>query len=406
MPPPEPELQARWISGEALSESEQQRIEQWLAKDAADRDEMLAHESMESQLRCVARVRDHDNVEVFVQGVLQRVFAPAASHVPAEIAGSERTSAKPRFRPSKPAYWIYAICTAVAVLVGVGFALYLAPGRGPQPLDLGYAQLVNTRNARWKLSDATPPQLNLEGYGELHYSGGTIIKINGPAVMDLKSPDEVGVQAGNLKVIVPGRTAGLTMQTPVARIFNSATELDLNVVESGATTVEVLSGTVMYEPGSNEARSTNPVRLTPGGFNRVTTSFARVAADRDLLETACTGAGGHFFGTIQADGITAEFHSRERFQQFQRDIQTAINRDPGQFHEQWKRLVEALPGKSPTPCKDPVQHPVDVSENRARELLIKQLQSIQEKHQGNPEMQGLVNQMIQKLEAEKPENED
>ncbi|MEO1528971.1 MAG: hypothetical protein AAFX06_26415 [Planctomycetota bacterium] len=389
------ELQARYVAGEPLSSEDASRLLCWLEDNPDRRSEMMADESIDNQLHCLARLHDEELAERFVNETIERAVTSNRDDVVPVVRAVEETRPRSFLSISIPV----AICTVALVFVGVSMTWDSEPDR--DPLDFGFAEIANANDLSWELIDEASRRLRVtSGTGEIHFDNGTVAGFSAPAVVDLKAPGRLFVQTGSVKINVPPAAIGFTVETPIARIVDYGTTFDVDVGDEGRTATRVRSGIVTFESLPMSLTGADPITLTADGLNRASASASDLTKGVRSVATTASGSRGQFFGTIYAGGKTMEFSSRQSFEEFRKRFRSSMEQDPSSFHEQWEVIETTANGTSTmVESRGGTGNFQGSAAGKAQEKLIEHLRSMQKKHQGNAQMQQLLEGMIEQVEA-------
>ncbi len=428
------DMASRFAAGESLSHTDQQNLLQWLEDRPEARHEFFNDALIDHRIRAWVRLSDTDDALNFIDSTMAAIEhgEPQAlneSRPPRIEADSDREhrfsilvsedSTNPTL-PLKSAFLtFFAACLVLILLGGLSWIVFVGDAPvGNQPIttmvpnlpaqshDVGFAKVGSANNATWKNPRVQGDRLSsdnltlLRGTAEIQFDKGTTVSLTAPASLTLRSPDSVFLNNGNMAVLVPTPAIGFTVQTPVARIVDLGTEFDVSVAVSGATETQVNAGVVTFEPRSDGSGPGKPIRLMADGLNRAMASAPNVAGMRLPVSMTASGIQGQFLGSITANGQTMEFHSRQEFDAFQSRVNQQLQSGESGFHEQWSIMVESSSSgvrtqvQSRSSSGDPGQPPV----NNARDLLLDQLRTMREEHQGNPRMQTMIDNMIRRTE--------
>lgn len=386
------DLQTRYIAGEHLSSEEENCLLRGLDENPDTRQEMLIDEAIDNQLRCLARINDEDSVEKFVRESVERAVASQQStNFPIVIQTRERNSSR-----SYQLVSVFAsVCAMALLLIGIAVAWYATQGR--QKNDFGFAHLANSKDLSWELIDGTSRRLNVfSGYGEVHFENGTIAQFAAPVVIELRTPSTLFVESGSVKMNVPSAAVGFTVETPIARIVDLGTKFDVDVGDAGQTETRLRSGVVTFETQLVGNAQGAPIMLTAEGLNRVSARESSLTGKVRSVVTTASGPQGQFYGKIHADGQTVEFGNRQEYDDFLNRLNSVLEKNPSQFREQWQVIKETTTNGASTKVESSSRsgmlHPS--SGGNAHEMLIEQLRAMREQHQGNPQMQQLLEGMI------------
>lgn len=394
------ELQARYLSGEHLSSEEADCLLQWLNENPDARQEMLIDEAIDNQLRCMARINDVELVEKFVRDSVDRAVAMNGA-VASQQSESLPIVIQTRERKNARSYQLFSVlvslCTAALVFVGIAVAWYATQGK--HQTDFGFAHLANSKSLSWELIDGESRRLNVSsGSGEVHFDNGTIAELSSPGVFDLRTPSNLFVESGSVKLNVPPAAAGFTVETPTARIVDLGTEFDVDVGRAGQTATFVRSGVVTFEAKLIGGTLSPPIKLTADGLNRASATESPLTQDVRSTVTTANGSQGQFFGAIHAEGKTVDFSTRREFDDFQNRLASALEKEPSQFREQWKVMDQTPTGNTGTKSSDGSGVRRGPPGGRAQKMLIEQLRSMQRQNQENAPMQELLEGMILQVE--------
>lgn len=390
------ELVARWVSGDRLAPAEQQSLLEWLESHPEARHELLQDEALDSLLRCWPRL--DDTAEDFVRNCLrratggrtdqcERVSAVAAPPVvappvvvvcPPKSAGDARRSRRLFTRGA--GRWVAAVagCSVALLLGAIGWrwltrgpkaietnqpAMPFARSHDSRPEPAGaFATLAQSAGAAWETPLSAGDRLAASllkltaGTAELHFDKGTIARLSGPAVLELRNGDEVFLKRGSLTAKVPPRAVGFLVATPLSRIVDLGTEFDVVVEDLGATQTLVRRGKVSLRPQRGQEELGTPIELAVGALDRATVSVPDIAASVLPVTTIASGSEGRFLGRLSAGGKTAEFHSPTAFYEFQAQAFKQLREAPGQFGEKWPALVDGAGGDITAQNKSTAEH--------------------------------------------------
>ncbi len=350
------ELVSRWVSGDRLAPAEQQSLLDWLENHPEARRELLEDETLDSLLHCWPRLEG--TAEDFVQDCLRRAAGQRADHhEPVSAVTAPPIVALPVtvVRPPKTAddarrgrrlfagsagRWVAAVagCGAVLVLGAIGWrwlthgpravemnqpALPLAENQDSRPEpDRTFATLAQSAGAAWETPRSAGDRLAAgvlkltAGTAELHFDKGSIARLTGPAVLELRNGDEVFLKRGSLAARVPPPAVGFLVATPLSQIVDLGTEFDVVVEDSGVTRTVVRQGRVSLRPQRGQEEFGSPIELAAGALDHATVSVPDIAAAVLPVTTVAHGSQGRFLGRLSANGKTAEFHSRPAFREF------------------------------------------------------------------------------------------
>ena len=397
------ELQARYIAGEQLSSEEATGLLRLLRESPESRRDLLIDQSIDNQLRCMARLDNKESADSFIHETVQRAVALRHSQTSHDTVRIRESNESGRIRPFSIPLGISA-----AALVLISFAVIRYATRKPQHHDFGFAQITSTEDLSWELVDVDSRRLRVStGIGQVQFENGTIAELVAPAVVELRTPDKLFVKSGSVKINVSPAAVGFTVETPIARIVDLGTKLDVDVGEAGQTQARVRSGIVTFETHSMSHLRSSPIKLTAEGLNHASAEVSELTTDVQSVATTASGAEGQFFGTIHADGETVEFETREEFDSFLSRLNASLEKNPSQFHEQWKVIEKTTANSTSTMVESSggsgIMRGAPVGQRRpagAHEMMLEQLQLMQERHQGNAQMQELLDGMINQVKED------
>jgi ferric-dicitrate binding protein FerR (iron transport regulator) len=447
------ELAARVVSGERLTQADEQELLAWLQQHPEAREAYLADEALDVLLGCLGRLRATE--DDFVAATLRRV-AKSSGNSAAESPGGGPVAAnaaawpaydrmaiatRPRFKRSRLfpqlTNWqtLMLICATLLLLASGGgflllreqspFAAHHPPGKDGRenrlPPLLGFAQLEAMDGAAmWETPLAVGARLTAgplklaTGVAEIRFDKGTVARVTGPAVIDLRSPDEMLLSRGSLAARVPASAIGFTVTTPVGRVVDLGTEFDVSVNDSGNAEARVRVGKISFQPQRAGELPGKPLELTADGLDRAVTTVPDIAAPVLPVCTLVSSSQGEFVGTICANGKTMEFVSREAFEESRAVVLKQLREAPNEFSERWSIMVvettaQGAAGASvsaggsvrsgtvlgpPGTAKFPTGLP------NAREMLREQLRQQRKDNAGNPQMQELLEKLLHQLEED------
>jgi hypothetical protein len=258
------QLLAGWLVGELDAEGTQQLLE-LCRQDPAFREEVARHKLFERLIHLSA-VGGSD--ETFVAELAVRCGVR-------DNAGMDMSHAV-RWRLQWPR-WI-ASAAAACLMIGAGWWGW----SWSRPV----AVVESLTSVRWaegqkpaEVEDSLPRgrMKVAEGFVALRFSRGARLLIEGPAELDLRSPDLVRIQSGKAFAHVPESAIGFTIEGPTGRVVDKGTDFAVNVAAS-TMEVHVLKGLVEAGRGStlqplreNEAlqistNTVNSIPMDPGQF--------------------------------------------------------------------------------------------------------------------------------------------
>jgi hypothetical protein len=362
------ELVARWVSGDRLAHAEEQGLLDWLEVHPEARQELLDDEALDSLLRCWPRLEETS--ESFVESCLARagqgpvvsapIVAPPVASVP--LLKPAAGSPSGRFFSTVNRWALAAAGCCAALLLGAIILAVLARGLHPvaknQPspvftdiresrpeLQGAFATLTQSTSAAWETPVATGDRLAscwlklTSGTAELHFDKGTVASLTGPAVLELRSADEVFLRCGALTARVPPPAVGFSVATPLSRVVDLGTEFDVTVEDSGATQTAVRRGRVSFRPHRGDEDLGTPIELAAEALNHASVAVSGV--DASVLPAMIVARGqGRFLGRMSASGKTVEFHSQAAYREFRATALRQLREAPNEFGRKWPGLAD------------------------------------------------------------------
>ena len=172
-----------------------------------------------------------------------------------------------------------AAVAAVVALVFVGFKSYQRSQNMPegfasktadrsegsdfQSPASAWGQLTSAWGVEWASDSELRPNrgdslrdtpMKLEtGLAQIELRHGTTVVIEGPADFKLMSPNEVYLNKGKLRAIVPPAAAGFAVDMAKGKVTDLGTEFGLHVWENGTAEIYVYVGKVLYEGKDRDA---------------------------------------------------------------------------------------------------------------------------------------------------------
>jgi hypothetical protein len=134
------------------------------------------------------------------------------------------------------------------------------PDKGPHREELAW--LINAQNCQWaeNMAPAGDMQagkiLRLErGLAEVQFQKGARIVMEGPASLEIVSPNSARLERGKLSAKVPESAKGFQIITPKGKVVDLGTEFAMAVEDDGTTDVYVFSGKVEAYADAKKAKS-------------------------------------------------------------------------------------------------------------------------------------------------------
>jgi hypothetical protein len=201
----------------------------------------------------------------------------AAGKAATKAAGRPTTRAG-RWR--RPRFWVALGLTGLAA----GLLLALAPWHGSRLLgpagdgaaertDTTVAVLLRAPGARWEETGLptragaplSPGWLRLKsGYAQIEFYSGATVILEGPAELQLISPQEAYCARGKLRATVPPQAQGFTIGSPKLDLIDRGTEFGLQVDGGDRTEVHVFQGKVELHDAGSDRAGAPPKELTTG----------------------------------------------------------------------------------------------------------------------------------------------
>jgi len=244
-------LIARYLSGKATPE-ELRRLKAWIKSDPEARATLFEAATPGSGLNRVIEgyldlddeIEDATMGQPLVRLKQARVRRPPAAlkSLPAEVRLHER---RRRLR-LRQARWMLAVAVSISI-ASISAVLIHAY------LSRSVAQLVAVSQPRWEMSRPAPAigaalvpgTLTLRsGLVELRFDRGTVLVVEGPAQIELRTDDLVFLRRGKLFARVPQKHLGFRVETPSCRIVDMGTAFGVAVEPTGFTEVHVDQGMV------------------------------------------------------------------------------------------------------------------------------------------------------------------
>ena len=177
---------------------------------------------------------------------------------------------------------LYTAIISSAALIIVMLYIFLYPGRAEV-----VATLTDEINAQW--SDPTM-QFNinrelrvgsfelLKGFVEITFDKGAEVVVQGPAIIDIETDNQLFLHYGKVFSRVPKESTGFTIRTPDATVVDYGTEFGVQVSKDGRTEAHVTVGKVDLRSGSDPRVFEKSMRLTAGQAGMVDHNGDLVAA--------------------------------------------------------------------------------------------------------------------------------
>jgi hypothetical protein len=139
---------------------------------------------------------------------------------------------------------------ATVVLCVLAFRGFVSLGDRGEGTPVAVAMRVRDVMWAWNSSErpiegaaVRPGHLRLRsGELTLAFRNGVVLRLHGPADLDLLTVDRVTCREGSLRTIVPKGAEGFLVQTPQSAVVDLGTEFGVDVQKGGKTTVHVFQG--------------------------------------------------------------------------------------------------------------------------------------------------------------------
>jgi hypothetical protein len=258
------QLLAAWLAGDLDAEGTHQLLE-LCRQDSAFREEVARHKSFERLLRVAA-----------IGGGDDAFLAELAVRCGARDEGGADLANAVRWRVHWPR-WVIAATAACLMISGGWWAWSWS-----RPV----AVIESLTSVRWA-DDQPPAQIDdgisrgrmkvADGFVALRFSRGARLLVEGPAVLDLRSPNLVRIESGKAFAHVPESAIGFTIEGPTGRVVDKGTDFAVNIAASSME-VHVMKGLVEAGRGSrlqplreNEAlqisaKNVSTIPMDPGQF--------------------------------------------------------------------------------------------------------------------------------------------
>lgn len=139
------------------------------------------------------------------------------------------------------------------------------PAESPRATDDEVAFLAEVIGVKWANNDSAPaegsalfkgPLVLNEGIVRLDFYSGARVYLEGPAKLELLSPDLARLHSGKLTAHVPPPAEGFTVLSPDVKVIDRGTEFGMSVGDRGDCQVHVFDGEVELHPEDTQS----PVR--------------------------------------------------------------------------------------------------------------------------------------------------
>lgn len=120
-----------------------------------------------------------------------------------------------------------------------------------------------------RLSNRMDPLWLQKGVVRIEFDYGAEVVVEAPAEFMLNSADIITLRSGRLHALVPGRSKGFTVATPMASIIDLGTEFAVKVDFDGTSEVHMFKGKASLIPGAKGEASGSSQILTGNQARRV-----------------------------------------------------------------------------------------------------------------------------------------
>ncbi len=183
--------------------------------------------------------------------------------------------------------WALLTSAAAVILVAVGFGLMQFSQSPAAPTVnetsvASVAMIVATNNAIWNDGINRQPGLRLRpsemslesGHAWIRFDSGAEVIMHDNTILAVETAGSGKLRLGTLTFRVPEEAIGFSISTPVSEVIDLGTEFQVAVGKDGNTEVQVLDGSVRYEPLQNNQPSTDEMVLTTGQGIRIQSQTA------------------------------------------------------------------------------------------------------------------------------------
>jgi hypothetical protein len=234
----------------SVSDERARALNELLRSDPAARDEYLLRVELHSRLA--------SDPDLFV-GVNEAGSPGWGTLLPQDI----RPLQSPRRKPVRKLHWVVALAACVALLTAGWWGLReWRQGERRGATSKAVAMLNRVVDAEWAPGEATPRLgaplepgwLRLKsGLEQVVFYSGARVVIEGPADLQLISPDEATCQSGRLIAEVPPQARGFRVRTPQMHVTDLGTVFGV-AVKDRQTELHVFKGSVEFRSSAGAAK--------------------------------------------------------------------------------------------------------------------------------------------------------
>lgn len=242
-----------------------------------------AFEELQQELKRDPEAFEHFCRQAELHGRLEWELKPPAVEG-SSVAGVPSAVPARRLRPVLP--WIAA---AAVVILGLGAGMLWnrggKPGVAPEHEASAdrtqyFARLTLSDGARWNDADRSVGQwlpagtLDLAaGTAEVTFDSGAVVAIEGPARLDIQSPNRSMLLDGKASVNLPAPASAFVLETPAGQLWRGRSRFGVAVDSGGHTEIHVADGEINLDPKQGDVASlrlskSKAVRMTVAGGTR------------------------------------------------------------------------------------------------------------------------------------------
>lgn len=263
------------VCHDAATDEQVQALNELLRHDSAARDEYILRLELHSRLA--------SDPDLFVSD------APASAIPEAPIASSPRSPWSPK------AAWAFAVAACITIVAAVGWwkARSMQAALNVEATSRAVAMLHQAVDAQWSVSHENPRLgapldpgwLKLEaGWAEIVFYSGARVVIEGPAELQVISPNHAACRGGKIMAEVPPEARGFRVDTPQGVVTDLGTSFGVEVTD-GVTELHVFKGRVALQapnlPGEQLLLEGAGAVIESSGLHRIIS--ANTAAYASLL---------------------------------------------------------------------------------------------------------------------------